>query len=157
METPTLDQIRVAVAEAVEASSLRAVARQVDMSATGLQKFIKGAAPYAPTLRRLYAWYETWTASDPDRRLGARVEQLVELVEPADREEARNAVLRVLKGVRLIAPLSLAEQAPRPSYARPAGPGRSPAVPAGHTRCGCGEVVRWSQYLAHSESHARQP
>jgi hypothetical protein len=53
----TIDYLRGLLAERVEATSLRRVAREVGMSATGLKKFLLGTAPYSPTLRRLRKWY----------------------------------------------------------------------------------------------------
>ena len=53
----TVDYLRGMLAERVEATSLRRVAREVGMSPTGLKKFLLGTAPYSPTLRRLRKWY----------------------------------------------------------------------------------------------------
>lgn len=53
----SLERVREAVAESVEARSLRQVARDVGMSPTGLQKFLAGARPYSATRRKLERWY----------------------------------------------------------------------------------------------------
>ena len=53
----TVEYLRASAAEAVHRISLRAVARQIGMSPTGLKKFLAGTAPYSPTLRRLRKWY----------------------------------------------------------------------------------------------------
>ena len=53
----TVEYLRERAREAVHRISLRAVARQIGMSPTGLKKFLAGTAPYSPTLRRLRKWY----------------------------------------------------------------------------------------------------
>jgi hypothetical protein len=53
----TVEAIREAVRLAIEATSLRAVARAVDMSPMGLKHFAAGTQPYSATLRKLTAWY----------------------------------------------------------------------------------------------------
>ncbi|HEX7118643.1 MAG TPA: hypothetical protein VF212_07645 [Longimicrobiales bacterium] len=58
-----LDRLREAVAERVDAHSLRSVARAVGMSPTGLQKFLDGATPYSATRRKLERWYVREAAS----------------------------------------------------------------------------------------------
>lgn len=53
----TVQHMREAVAARAENTSLRDVARAIGMSPAGLKKFLEGAAPYTPTLRRLRRWY----------------------------------------------------------------------------------------------------
>lgn len=43
---------------AMEESSLRQLARQVDVSPTGLRQFLDGAAPYRPVRHKLKRWWE---------------------------------------------------------------------------------------------------
>jgi hypothetical protein len=52
-----IEAIRHAAKLAVEADSLRSVAKQVRMSPTGLRQFLNGRAPYSATLRKLTAWF----------------------------------------------------------------------------------------------------
>lgn len=52
-----LGELRKAVASRVQADSLRAVARDVGMSPSGLQKFLQGSSPYSATRQRLERWY----------------------------------------------------------------------------------------------------
>ena len=52
-----VEAIRAAVRLAIEATSLRAVARAVGMSPMGLKHFAAGTHPYSATLRKLTAWY----------------------------------------------------------------------------------------------------
>ena len=53
----SIDRLRESVAIRVHATSLRAVARQVGMSASGLEKFIAGGMPYSNTRRKLVEWW----------------------------------------------------------------------------------------------------
>lgn len=53
---PAMDRLRDAVRAVAENTSLRKVARDIGMSASGLKKFLEGAAPYSPTRRRLRRW-----------------------------------------------------------------------------------------------------
>ena len=56
-EDSVIERLREAVRAMAENTSLRQVARQIGMSASGLKKFLEGAAPYSPTRRRLHRWY----------------------------------------------------------------------------------------------------
>ena len=56
-----LQLIRNALAESTEVRGLRATARELRMSASGLRNFIEGTAPYGKTLRRAQAWYAEWS------------------------------------------------------------------------------------------------
>ena len=60
-----VDAIREALRLAVEAASLRAVAREVGMSPLGLRNLVKGRSvtSYSATVRKLNAWYVTHAAS----------------------------------------------------------------------------------------------
>lgn len=53
----TINQLREAVARAVDATSLRKVAKEVGVSPTGLKGFLLGRGLYGPSRRRLTAWY----------------------------------------------------------------------------------------------------
>ena len=41
----------------VQAGSLRRTAREIGLSPTGLQGFLDGSEPYAPTMQKLLEWY----------------------------------------------------------------------------------------------------
>jgi hypothetical protein len=59
-EKPTPEEVetlRAAVAARAQATSLRSASKEVGMSAAGLMKFLAGAQPYEPSVRRLRAWY----------------------------------------------------------------------------------------------------
>ena len=53
----SIDRLRESVAIRVHATSLRAVARQVGMSPSGLEKFLSGGMPYTNTRRKLLEWW----------------------------------------------------------------------------------------------------
>ena len=57
-----VEAIRAAAKLAIEATSLRAVARAVDMSPMGLRHFVEGTQPYSATRRKLTAWYAVYQA-----------------------------------------------------------------------------------------------
>lgn len=59
---PLVEAIREAVKLAIEASSLRKVARAVGMSPMGLKHFAAGTDPYSATFRKLLAWYAVYRA-----------------------------------------------------------------------------------------------
>lgn len=59
-----MERIRAALHVEIQSSSLRTVASQVEMSPTGLQKFIDGTVPYTRTLTRLRTWYSRWRGRD---------------------------------------------------------------------------------------------
>src|SRR5881628_1948936 len=50
-------RLRESVSAAVEASSLREVARDIGMSPSGLRKFLTGSQAYSATRRKLERWY----------------------------------------------------------------------------------------------------
>ena len=52
-----IPQLRTAVIERVERTSLRSAAREIGMSPTGLKKFLDGNMPYTKTIHRLRRWY----------------------------------------------------------------------------------------------------
>ncbi|HEX9939764.1 MAG TPA: hypothetical protein VGB15_21695, partial [Longimicrobium sp.] len=54
----SLERLRETVRLRVEATSLRAVARQVGMSPSGLEKFLAGGTPYAGSRQKLQDWWE---------------------------------------------------------------------------------------------------
>jgi hypothetical protein len=51
------ERFRQAVRDAIAGSTLRAVAKDVGMSPSGLQKFLDGTRPYRKTKERLRFWY----------------------------------------------------------------------------------------------------
>ena len=61
----SIDRLRESVAIRVHATSLRAVARQVGMSPSGLEKFLAGGMPYTNTRRKLMEWWYREGAEAP--------------------------------------------------------------------------------------------
>jgi hypothetical protein len=51
-----IEQLRDAVGEYLETTSLREAAREIGMSPTGLANFVNGATPYTHTIGKLRAW-----------------------------------------------------------------------------------------------------
>jgi hypothetical protein len=96
--TDSIDRLRENVAIRVHATSLRAVARQVGMSPSGLEKFIAGGTPYSNTRRKLVEWwYREGTQSHLDLSADGVAVALGTLVRdlPPDRRER---TLRELMG-----------------------------------------------------------
>jgi transcriptional regulator with XRE-family HTH domain len=54
------ESIRTALWRYLESGSLRAAAREVGMSPTGLSNFLHGGMPRGPTLKKLREWYRVW-------------------------------------------------------------------------------------------------
>ena len=53
----SIDRLRQVVNVRLATMSLRALAREVGMSPSGLQKFADGSVPYLPTREKLERWY----------------------------------------------------------------------------------------------------
>jgi hypothetical protein len=98
MEDQELRHVREALAESIDVFGLRATARELKMSPTGLSNLVDGTVPYGKTIRRVRAWYAQWhqrhgqpdvademalrvlVATVPEERRAAAVEQLAELL-----------------------------------------------------------------------------
>lgn len=52
-----LERYRIALDDAIALTSLRAVAREIGMSPSGLTNFLNGTHPYGRTLERVRNWY----------------------------------------------------------------------------------------------------
>ncbi|HEY7769478.1 hypothetical protein [Longimicrobium sp.] len=167
MSESQINTIREAVVAAVERSSLRAVARDVDVSASGLRKFIEGAEPYTPTLKKLRRWHAGWAGDDPGRRLLDAVSELAALVMPGERARVRDEILQVMATAELVQPVRAASLlgAPKPKHrgSRPGhggAPMNRPPVPRGHflcTSCDPPLPVPVSQWMEHVSRHGQEP
>lgn len=117
-------------------SSLREVARQVGMSATGLRKTLDGTNAYAPTLRKLRAWYEARGAGRRHNQKIAALDLLLADVPQGKREEAVDLILKIVATLE---------------YQEP------PARPPGETmRCdwpGCGAMIARAGMGSHMRHH----
>lgn len=90
------DTLREAVRQAAADSSLRAVARDVGMTAMGLKAFIEGTSPRADTLRKLRAWYvrESAEAGAVNAQAAEAAFAVVVANLPMERREAAREKLR---------------------------------------------------------------
>jgi len=80
-----LKRFRLALADAIDHSTLRAVARSVGMSPSGLTKFLDGTKPYGPTVERLREWYFRQAGmhqTPPEEIVGVLRRLVVTLPEP---------------------------------------------------------------------------
>lgn len=99
-----LERLREAVDRGVAQSSLRATAREVGMSPTGLRKFLEGAEPYSATRRKLERWYvremaQGYVGSLTPSAAESAVEILLHDVTPGHRSEGRRRLIDALREV----------------------------------------------------------
>ncbi|HET6765499.1 MAG TPA: hypothetical protein VFH27_17555 [Longimicrobiaceae bacterium] len=96
-------QLRAAVEAGVERSSLRAVARQVGLSPTGLGKFLAGSRPYPSTRRKLERWAASLGAAVGGGLGGGRamhvLRVLLQDLPPAAQAAAEERMLAALEAV----------------------------------------------------------
>ena len=96
----SLERMRESVAIRVQATSLRAVARQVGMSPTGLEKFLRGGTPYARSRQKLHDWWmregSTPRAEVTSEGVSVALGALVRDLAPPFRDEAVRDLLRTL-------------------------------------------------------------
>lgn len=88
--------IRAAMADAVHEYGLRAMAREVAMSPSGLRKFTEGGEPYRKTRHRLENWYRAWGTAEPVRVRDEAALQLVRTFPPNKQGEVRRALSELL-------------------------------------------------------------
>lgn len=91
--------IRAVVSAAVGRRPLRAVAREIGMSAPGLRSFLDGGNPYPHTLRKLERWAVQTKAADAGNDAAtarAAVSFLVADLPPEERTAARAGILNLL-------------------------------------------------------------
>ena len=106
MDEPTfppvpIGSLRRTVAMQVQATSLRHVARRIGMSPTGLEKFLRGAEPYAVVRRKLADWWGreggSPTAQVSPELAAEALTALVRDLPPSQRREAMAEMLEVLR------------------------------------------------------------
>jgi hypothetical protein len=96
-----IPQMREAVMEHVERTSLRTAAREIGMSPSGLKKFLDGNMPYTKTIHRLRRWYLQHVAqgreelSDEDAFAALRV--LVYDLPPGTQAQTVDAMLHCME------------------------------------------------------------
>jgi hypothetical protein len=103
--------LRQAAREAMERTSSRAVARDVDMSPLGLREFIAGAEPRSATIRKLTAWYIRQREHGSDAPVDADTAEaaiafLLEHIPAQHRGDVRAALIQLIdsKGRQVGAP-----------------------------------------------------
>lgn len=97
---PSVTTLRRAASRAVDASSLRAVAKSLGMSPSGLQKFLDGARPREATRRKLQLWYAREGSGQVSTVAAiAALDVLVADLPPDARPQAIKAVLAALSAV----------------------------------------------------------
>jgi hypothetical protein len=79
-------------------TSLRATAREVGLSPTGLSQLLQSATPYRRTVQRLLAWYANWLGARGSRDVATEhaLSVLLDRVPPDRKADARKDVLEVL-------------------------------------------------------------
>jgi lambda repressor-like predicted transcriptional regulator len=96
MDREHVERLRALVQRDVEGSSLRAVARAVGLSPTGLKKFIRGTWPYAPTYRKLSAWELRRQPGGREREVDAALDVLLMRVYPERKADLRRTFRQML-------------------------------------------------------------
>lgn len=82
--------LRSQVRQAVEASSLRAVAEEIGMSWSGLRSFLEGTTPHPSTIAKLLAWSGTKRTASPSRRdMLSAIEVMADYIEGVPSPEGR--------------------------------------------------------------------
>lgn len=94
--------LRQAAREAMERTSSRAVARDVEMSPLGLREFIAGAEPRSATIRKLTAWYIRQREHGSDAPVEAETAEaaiafLLEHIPAQHRDDTRAALLELIR------------------------------------------------------------
>ena len=93
----SVDVLREALRRAVEADSLRSVAKRAGMSAMGLKAFLAGGSPQRRTEHKLRKWYVEHGASGPE--LSADTARIcAELLMAGIPEAKRDPAVRELMG-----------------------------------------------------------
>jgi hypothetical protein len=82
-----LERFRIALENEIRRTTLRATARKVRMSPSGLTKFLEGTKPYAPTVARLREWYysEAGVHQTPPELIAAQLRRFVVTLPNPDR------------------------------------------------------------------------
>lgn len=98
----SLDVIREALRRAIDATSLRQVARDADLSPRGLTLVVKGSKPRKSTVWKVRGWYARHAAANggtgvSDEMAAASLSTLLHGLDGPDREYAATAILGVLE------------------------------------------------------------
>jgi hypothetical protein len=99
MDTTEQAELRSAVRQAVDATSLRSVGRQIGMSAAGLRKFLRGSEAHPSTWTKVRTWYMREFLSGTEGAAESAVVALTALlhhVEPSLRQRTESAIGELL-------------------------------------------------------------
>ena len=82
-----LERFRIALKNEIERTTLRATARKVRMSPSGLTKFLEGTKPYGGTVARVREWYysEAGVHQTPPALIAAQLRRFVVTLPKPDR------------------------------------------------------------------------
>lgn len=98
-----LERVRDTVALHVQAYTLRAVARQIGLSPSGLDKFLAGGTPYAKSRKKLYDWWDRERGTIPSQLTSSTVSHalraLILDLPPEIRDSALDDLVETLRGV----------------------------------------------------------
>ena len=106
MEKERADEIREAVRVAVygpavadptrEPSTIRAVAREIGMTPSGLMKFLAGSVPYTRTGHRLEQWMDRQGPRGRAKQQARALALLLDRIAPEKREHAEGLVRQLI-------------------------------------------------------------
>lgn len=96
-DTSLVERVRTAAREAVALQGLRPVARDTGLSPSGLQKFLDGSTPYAPTWVKLQRWYSSGALSPEEIRAEAALSLLVDGLPRERKPVIRTRLLQFLR------------------------------------------------------------
>lgn len=92
-----LPQVRRAIERAFRTRSLRAVAKEVGLSAMGVRYFLDGRSPQPKTRAKLYAWYHAHAGDLPPAPLHQRRSALLILLDELPHAAHSAAAARMLE------------------------------------------------------------
>jgi hypothetical protein len=92
-----LDEIRAELEAEIDRTSLRAVARAVGMSPSGLTKVLAGGRPYRQTLSRLRSWHVRQITDGSRTAEDVALETLLQRIPEHRRDGARQRILTILE------------------------------------------------------------
>lgn len=98
-----LERVRDTVALHVQATTLRAVARTIGVSPSGLDKFLSGGTPYAKSRKKLYDWWDRERGTIPSQLTSPTVSRAVRALilelPPEVRDAALDDLVETLRSV----------------------------------------------------------
>ncbi|HEX2205436.1 MAG TPA: hypothetical protein VHG91_19150 [Longimicrobium sp.] len=99
-QVPSTETVRDAIWRRVRSTSLRAMARRLGVTPTGLQGFLDGASPYHKTLHKYLEWYFAGADDPTDRVRQVALDVLTIGVPAEDRPAVREGLLDYLRSYK---------------------------------------------------------